>query len=125
MATVIKTKTGKKVVLYNPAEKGKRYARQLRNGKVAETGKKLTNTDKAYRAGYLSARSDNAKAYCAKKGVKGTTDAALKRLSALYAEHMGSKFNLSKSEISKNAAQHYKEAIADKAFRAYLEREYN
>jgi len=43
-----KTKSGKKIVLRNPAEKGKRYARQLRNGTVAETGEKLTKEGKAW-----------------------------------------------------------------------------
>lgn len=63
MATVIKTKNNNKIVLRNPAEKGKRYSRQLKNGVVGETGEVLTNTQKAYRSGYLKARSDNAKAY--------------------------------------------------------------
>lgn len=63
MARTYTTKKGHKVVLRNPAEKGKRFARQLKNGLVQETGKKLTPTDRAYRIGYLSARSDNAKAY--------------------------------------------------------------
>ena len=63
-----KTKTG--IILRNPAETGKRYARQLKNGKVAETGKTLSKEDKAFRKGYLTARSDSAKAYCHKKGIK-------------------------------------------------------
>ena len=32
MATLIETKNGKKVVLLNPAERGKRYSRGLRLG---------------------------------------------------------------------------------------------
>jgi hypothetical protein len=67
MSTQVKTKTGEKIVLLNPAEKAKRYARQMKNGKVTETGKKLTRTDLAFRAGYLTARSDNSKAYKSKK----------------------------------------------------------
>lgn len=63
MATVIKTKSNKKIVLLDPADKGKRYARQLKSGKVTETGQVLSNTDKAFRAGYLKARNDSAKAY--------------------------------------------------------------
>ena len=59
-----KTKTG--IILRNPSEKGKRYARQLKNGKVAETGKSLSKEDRAFRSGYLTARSDSAKAYCHK-----------------------------------------------------------
>ena len=66
MAKIIKTRKGNKVVLRNPAEKGKRYARQLKSGTVVETGKKLSNTDRAFRIGYLTARSDNAKAYKSK-----------------------------------------------------------
>ncbi len=63
MATVIRTKNNKKIVLLNPAEKSKRYARQLKTGKVSETGKKLTVYQKGWRSGYISSRSDNAKAY--------------------------------------------------------------
>ena len=70
MATVIKTKNNKKVVLLNPAEKGKRYARQMKDGKVKETGKELKPTDYAFRAGYLAAQRDNAKAWCANNGVE-------------------------------------------------------
>jgi hypothetical protein len=63
MAKIYKSKNGKKIVLRNPAEKSKRFARQLKSGKVAETGKDLTDTDKAFRRGYLTSRSDNANAY--------------------------------------------------------------
>lgn len=62
------TRTG--IVLRNPAEKGKRYAQQLKEKKVAETGKSLTSEDKAFRKGYLTARSDSAKAYCHKHKIK-------------------------------------------------------
>ena len=57
----VKVKNG--IILRNPAEKGKRYARQLKKGYVSETGEKLTDKQKAWRSGYLSARSDSAKAY--------------------------------------------------------------
>ena len=67
MAKIINTKKGKKVVLRNPSEKAKRYARQLKSGQVQETGAKLKPTDKAFRIGYLTARSDNAKAYKSNK----------------------------------------------------------
>lgn len=63
MAFYVKTKKGHTIVLRNPSEKAKRYARQLKNGVVAETGKKLSPTDRAHHIGYLQARSDNAKAY--------------------------------------------------------------
>lgn len=58
------------IVLRNPAEKAERFAGQLKTGKVKETGKKLTNVDRAYRCGYLDARSDNAKAFKAKRSRK-------------------------------------------------------
>lgn len=51
------------IVLRNPAEKAKRFARQMKNGAVRETGQKLSATDMAYRAGYLDARNDSAKCY--------------------------------------------------------------
>ena len=35
----------------------------MKKGKVAETGKKLSKTDLAFRAGYLEARKDSAKAF--------------------------------------------------------------
>jgi len=70
MASVIKTENGKKIVLLNPSEKGTRYARQLKHGCVAETGEKLSDTQKAWRTGYLEAQKDSAKAYCHKKGIK-------------------------------------------------------
>ena len=60
-----KTKNG--IILRNPAEKAKRYARQMKRGIVTETGKKLSKTDMAYRAGYLDSRQDSANAYKFKK----------------------------------------------------------
>lgn len=63
MASIVYTRKGNKRVLRNPAEKSKRYARQLKNGAVSETGEVLTDTQKAWRSGYLEARKDNAKAY--------------------------------------------------------------
>lgn len=63
MSVRIKTKTGKKIVLLNPSEKAKRYARQMKHGKVMETGKQLSRTDLAWRAGYLQARKDSANAF--------------------------------------------------------------
>lgn len=63
-----KTKNG--IILRNPAEKGKRYSRQLKSGVVRETGKKLSSTDRAYRVGYIDSRDDCAKAFCANNGFK-------------------------------------------------------
>lgn len=70
MASIVKTKTGKKIVLLNPAEKGKRFARQMKNGCVSETGEKISKNGMAFRAGYLTARGDSAKAHCANIGIK-------------------------------------------------------
>ena len=69
MAKVVKTKTGKKFILLNPNEKAKRYARQLKTGKVRETGRALTKEDRAFRIGFLSCQHENAKAYCAVNGI--------------------------------------------------------
>ena len=56
MAVVVNTKNGKKIILLNPAEKGKRYARQMKAGYVKETGEELDACAMAYRAGYLDSR---------------------------------------------------------------------
>lgn len=71
MAKEITTKKGIKITLRNPFEKGKRFAQQLKNGKIEETGKELTEKEKAYRIGYLNSRGDNAKAYNHKNGLPG------------------------------------------------------
>lgn len=69
MATLIKTKNGKKVVLLNPAERGKRYSRELSNGrKVDDTP--LTDTEAAFRMGVLNERKTQAKIYCRENGIK-------------------------------------------------------
>ena len=66
MAFRTTTKTGKKIVLLNPSEKVLRYARQLKKGQD-HAGKILSDTQRAYRSGYLDARTDSAKAFKAKK----------------------------------------------------------
>ena len=87
----VTTRTGKTVILLDPAGKGKKYAHELslnerrtNDGKVKvnrETGEvqKLSKAQRSYRAGYLDARKDSAKAWCAKNGVKSK---AKKRTSA-------------------------------------------
>lgn len=75
----VKNKKGQEVVLLNPSEKGRKYADELRNG-VGQTNRgylktdpvlgkpvRLTDTQKAYRSGYLDAQKDSAKCYNAKK----------------------------------------------------------
>lgn len=65
---------GKTVTLLNPAEKGNKYAVELKcnvhctndgDVKLDKNGKvqKLSKTSRAYRAGYLSSRKDSANAY--------------------------------------------------------------
>ena len=68
MATVIKN-GGKKIVLLNPAEKGQRYARQLKKG-VDHNGVVLSDTQASFRSGYLQARKDSAKCYNSQKKKK-------------------------------------------------------
>lgn len=63
-----KTKSG--IILRTPDEKAKRYARQLKFGRVKETGQELNSNQKAFRIGYLASRNDNAKAYCSNNGLK-------------------------------------------------------
>ena len=78
MAKTFINKNGKSVVLLNPAEKGAKFAKELKRG-VKHTneghiktdknkkGIRLTSEQRAYRAGYLDSRNDSAKAYKAKK----------------------------------------------------------
>jgi hypothetical protein len=68
MAIDIMTKSGKTVTLRNPSEKGKRFAEQIKAGKVLETGEVLERGTEGYgyRRGYLQARRDGADAYNAK-----------------------------------------------------------
>ncbi|MCM1441202.1 MAG: hypothetical protein NC131_18665 [Roseburia sp.] len=69
MATLIETKKGKKVVLLNPAERSKRYSRELANG-VKHNGEPLTNTEAAFRMGVLNERKTQAKIYNKQNGLK-------------------------------------------------------
>lgn len=79
MAVRVRNRKGNEVILLNPAEKGDKFADELRNGvhltndkrvKFRKNGKprKLNDTEKAYRSGYLAARKDSAKCYNAKNG---------------------------------------------------------
>ena len=65
-------KTTSGIVLRNPAEKAKRYARQMKSGCVRETGEQLDYAGLCYRAGYLQARQDSANAYKSNLGKKKT-----------------------------------------------------
>lgn len=81
MAVCVKGRKGQCFILLNPAEKGRKYAAEMRagihatnSGKVKKKNgkpKRLKDTEKAYRAGYLAARSDSAKCYNAKNRKAG------------------------------------------------------
>lgn len=81
MAVVIRTKRGKEVTLLNPSEKGNKFANELRNNckytngglfKLDKNGQyiKLNDAERAYRAGYLAAQKDSAKAFKHNKNKK-------------------------------------------------------
>ena len=70
----VKRCNGKSVTLLNPAEKGNKYAVELKcNVHCTNEGdvkldknckvQKLSKTSRAYRAGYLASRKDSANAY--------------------------------------------------------------
>ncbi len=70
----IRTKKGKEITLLNPAAKGRKFATELQCGskftnngdpKVDSNGAviELSKEQKIYRAGYLDARKDSAKAH--------------------------------------------------------------
>lgn len=78
MAVVVKSKKGKDVVLLNPSEKATKYVAELKKGirftnagevKVDNENQPLTlsDTQRAFRSGYLQSRTDGAKVYKAKK----------------------------------------------------------
>ena len=78
MAVRVKTRSGKTVTLLNPAEKGRKYAAELRAGikctndhkiKRTKDGSKLAldKVERSYRAGYLQARKDSANCWKAQQ----------------------------------------------------------
>lgn len=78
MATLIKTKNGKQVVLLNPAERSKRYARELKKG-CKQDGTPLTDYERGLRAGVLNERSTQAKIYNKQHGKKNKSKKRGKR----------------------------------------------
>lgn len=78
MATLIETKNGKKVVLLNPAERSKRYSRELANGRKND-GTPLTETEAAFRMGVLNERKTQAKIYNKQNGLKSKSKKRGKR----------------------------------------------
>lgn len=78
MAKTIIGRKGREITLLNPSEKGQKFADELRNGvaltndqhlKFDESGRpqKLTDTQRAWRRGYLAARKDSADCWKAKQ----------------------------------------------------------
>ncbi len=79
--TRITNEDGETKVLLNPAGKGAKYAKELKDNKhytnegeikTYKNGKekRLSDTQRAYRSGYLKARSDSSKAFNSKSGGK-------------------------------------------------------
>ncbi len=77
MAVVVKDRRGQNVILLNPSEKGQKMFCELQNNvhltndgmiKTDSKGKprKLSDTQKAYRSGYLQAQKDARKAFKSK-----------------------------------------------------------
>ena len=84
-----KNSKGRDVTLLTPSGKGAKYSKELRekvrytnagNVKVNKNGEAqiLTDTQRAYRAGYLDARNDSAGAYLSKQAKNGNAAAAAK-----------------------------------------------
>lgn len=63
----LKNKKGRWIRLLNPSQRSRKYAKEIKDKKNADTGLKLSSVKLSYRSGYLKARSDNAKAYKANK----------------------------------------------------------
>lgn len=63
MATIVTVEGGKRVVLLNPAERSKRYARELKNGRNMISGEPLTAAQAGFRIGVLNERKLQAKIY--------------------------------------------------------------
>lgn len=70
MAVKIKDKRGRTITLRNPAEKGEKYAYELKHSYSASTGEALNSQQRAYRAGYLDSRKDSAKCWKAQQKKK-------------------------------------------------------
>ena len=87
---IVETKNGKKIRLLTPDQKGAKAVVELKKGvkmtnfgqvKCNEDGspRKLNDKERAYRAGYVDARKDNAKAYKHNQKKKAAKKAAKKK----------------------------------------------
>lgn len=63
----VKTKNGKTIKLLDLDQKGRRFAKELKEGCNVFTGEKLTKSQRAWRAGRLAERQESAKVYNSKK----------------------------------------------------------
>lgn len=92
------SRSGKSVTLLNPAEKGEKYANELRTG-VKQTNEgvlktdrdgcpiSLTEKDKQFRVGYLNARKDSANAWKSKEVKKAAKKAEREQKKAARAKN--------------------------------------
>ena len=78
MATLITTKKGQKIVLLNPSERSKRYARELKRG-CKQDGTPLTESEASFRKGVLNERNLQAKIYNKQHGLQGKSKRRRKR----------------------------------------------
>ena len=75
MATPYKRQDGQTIMLENPSERGRRYADELHTGRAkyssrnTPAGSELSNTQKAFRSGYLEAKKESARIWCKKNNV--------------------------------------------------------
>lgn len=69
MATIITAKNGRKVVLLDPAERSRRYARELKSG-YKHDGSPLSDAEAGFRMGVLNERAVQVKIFKKKRGKK-------------------------------------------------------
>ena len=72
----IEGEDGKRKYIFNPSQRGEKYAHELHTKEDAFTKNKLSNTQLAYRSGYLKSRSDNSRAYNYNKNKRAEARAA-------------------------------------------------
>lgn len=69
MAKIVKTKSGKEVVLLNPSERARRYSIELSTRSKVD-GTPLTEAESGFRMGVLNERKLQAKIYNKQHGLK-------------------------------------------------------
>lgn len=68
MATIYTDKKGNSRILYSPYDKRKMYGQDLMSGRDSKGGK-LSDTQKAYRSGYVKSWQDSNDAYRHNRGL--------------------------------------------------------